>query len=92
MQANRSGMQCKGYFPVFPLQFLVGSTRFKEALLSSCERMWISVHEALGTGNPMLSFQSNLALFQISIGFGSFRETPCLGSKQQQLWGRAQMW
>lgn len=68
-------MQCKRNFPVFPLQFLVGSTRFKEALLSSCERAWIAVDEALGTRNPVLSIQSNLAVFQISIGFGSFRET-----------------
>lgn len=84
-------MQCKRYFPVFPLQFLVGSTRFKEAFLSSCKRTWRSVDEALGIRNPMLSTQSNLALFQISIGFGSFRETSCLGSNQWELWGRAQM-
>lgn len=84
-------MQCKSYFPVFPLQFLVGSTRFKKALLSSCERMWISVDETLGT-SAMLSTQSNLALFQISIGFDSVRETSCLRSNQWDLWGGAQMW
>lgn len=40
----------------------------------------------------MLSIQNNLALFQIHIGFGSVRETSCLGSNQWNLWGRAQIW
>jgi len=56
---------------------LIGSTRFKEGLLSSSERTWRSVDEALGTREPYvqvfrvtwLCFKAALALALI----GSFR-------------------
>lgn len=56
--ASSSGMQWKRYFvsPSTPLQFLVGSTWLKEALLSSSERSWRSVDEALGTREPYVKY------------------------------------
>lgn len=41
--------------------------------------------------NPMLSVQGNLALFQSNIGFGSDRDSLCLGSNQWELCGKARL-
>lgn len=57
-------------FPSKPLQVLIGSTRFKAALLSSSGRMWRCVNEAPGTQEPP----------------GMSSEEPGFASKQRWLW------